>query len=247
MSVKKGLNKWSTFIHKWLGLAIGIQMLLWVLSGVVMTLVNIELHDEWPEYGIAEQPPFEITGTDPIFPIQTIIQTAGKSAQNATLKALGGKPVYQVNFGEGGPDLYDATTGELLTPIGADMALELALLDFKPEANPAAPVWLTETNNEYRRGVPVWMIDMLDEEGTHLYISPQTGQIVARRPAVWRLFNFFWMLHIMDYENRTNISNPLIIWTAIFALVFSITGFVMLFFRFKRRDFGIRAKTKKYT
>lgn len=237
MSAKKKLNKWSTFFHKWLGLAIGIQVVLWVLSGLIMVWWDIEVIRS--EHNIADQPAFEISATDPILPVQTIIQGAGKPAKTATLKALGQKPVYQVDFGDGQPILYDATTGELLTPISKDMALELALLDFKPEATPAAPVWLTETNDEYRNVVPVWMIDMQDGEGSHIYVSPDTGRVMARRSDVWRLYDFFWMLHIMDYENRTDFNNPLVTWASIFALIFSVTGIVMLFFRFKRRDFGI--------
>lgn len=238
MSGKKALNKWSTFFHKWLGLAIGIQVLLWVLSGLIMVWWDIEVIRS--EHNIAEQPTFEINATDPILPVQTIIQTAGKSAEAATLKALGGNPVYLVDFGEGQPVIYDATTGVLLTPISEEMALELALLDFKPEATPAKPVWLLETNDEYRNVVPVWFVDMQDEEGSHIYVSPDTGRIMARRSEVWRLYDFFWMLHIMDYKNRTDFNNPLVTWASIFALVFSVTGIVMLFFRFKRRDFGIK-------
>ncbi len=239
MSAKKKLNKWSTFFHKWLGLAIGIQVVLWVLSGLIMVWWDIEVIRS--EHNIADQPAFEISATDAILPVQTIVQRAGKPAQTVTLRALGGKPVYQADFEDGQSSIYDAATGELLTPISENKALELALLDFKPETSPAAPVWLTETNDEYRRDVPVWFVDMMDEEGTHIYVSPQTGQIVGRRSDVWRLYDFFWMLHIMDYENRTNFNNPLVTWASIFALVFSVTGIVMLFFRFKRKDFGIKA------
>jgi len=236
--MKKPLNKWSTFFHKWLGLTIGIQVLLWILSGLVMVWWDIEVIRS--EHNIAEAPVVEFHATDPILPVQTIIQNAGKPAKEATLKSLGARKVYQVDFGDGQPILFDAASGEQLTPVGQELALELALLDFKPEATPAEPVWLTETNVEYRNVVPVWMIDMQDQEGSHIYISPDTGRVMARRSSVWRLYDFFWMLHIMDYKNRTNFNNPLVTWASIFALIFSVTGIVMLFFRFKRRDFGLK-------
>lgn len=236
--MKKDLNRWSTFFHKWLGLTIGIQVVLWVLSGLVMVWWDIEVIRS--EHNIAEPPLVEFAATDPVLPPQTIIQTAGKPAKSAVLKALGERKVYQVDFGET-THMFDARTGEKLTPLSKDMALELALLDFKPEATPAEPEWLTAQNIEYKNIVPVWKVDMRDAEGTHLYISPDTGQVMARRSAKWRVYDFFWMLHIMDYENRTNFNNPLVIWASIFALVFSVTGLIMLFFRFKRRDFGLKA------
>ena len=240
---KKGLGKWSTFFHKWLGLAIGIQVVLWILSGLIFTIWDIEVIRS--EHNIAEPPVVEFNATDSILPLQTIIQTAGRPAKTATLKALGERKVYQVDFGEGEPILFDAATGAQITPVGQDLALELALLDFKPEAAPAAPVWLTETNTEYRNVVPVWMIDMRDREGTRIYISPDTGRVMARRSDKWRIFDFFWMLHIMDYEDRTDFNHPLLIFASVFALIFSITGIVMLFFRFKKKDFGLGGNGRK--
>lgn len=236
--MKKGLNKWSTFFHKWLGLTIGIQVTLWILSGLVMVWWDIEVIRS--EHNIAKPPVVNFNATDPILPVQTIIQSAGASAKGATLKALGDRQVYQIDFGAGQPALYDARTGEKLSPIGQDQALALALLDFKPEATPAKPEFLTETNKEYRGVVPVWMVDMQDPEKTHIYISPDTGLVMARRSEKWRIYDYFWMLHIMDYENRTNFNNPLVIWASIFAFVFTITGTIMLFFRFKKRDFGLK-------
>lgn len=236
-TTKKSLNKWSTFFHKWLGLTIGIQVTLWILSGLVMVWWDIEVIRS--EHNTATPPSVEFAATDPILPPQTIIQNSDGAAKTATLKALGTRKVYQVDYVAGGRDMFDAVTGEKVTPVSAELALELALLDFLPEATPAEPVWLTEHNKEYRNTLPVWMIDMQDPEGTHLYISPETGRVMARRSTKWRIYDFFWMLHIMDYENRTNFNNPLVIWASIFALIFTVTGIIMLFFRFKRRDFGL--------
>ncbi len=191
------------------------------------------------EHNIASAPVVEFTAADSLLPVQAILEKAQQPGKSAALTALGERKVYQVEFA-GGTRLFDAETGDELTPLSKDMALELALLDFKPETAAAEPEWLEQTNTEYRGVVPVWKVDMRDPEGTHLYISPETGRVVARRSAKWRLYDFFWMLHIMDYENRTNFNNPLVIWASVFAFVFSITGIVMLFFRFKRRDFGIR-------
>jgi len=238
VATKKKLNKWSTFIHKWLALTIGIQVTLWILSGLVMVWWDIEVIRS--EHNIAAPPAVEFNATDPILPVQTIVQSAGKPAKTATLKALGNRQVYQIDFGDTQPVLFDARSGEQLTPIGQELALELALLDFKPETTPDEPVLLTETNTEYRNVVPVWMVDMQNREGTHIYISPDTGRVMARRSERWRIYDFFWMLHIMDYKNRTDFNNPLVIWASIFALVFTITGIIMLFFRFKRRDFWLK-------
>lgn len=242
---KKGLGKWSTFFHKWLGLAIGIQVVLWILSGLIFTIWDIEVIRS--EHTIAAQEPFIIDPSSPTLPPQSILLTAGKEAHSIQLRGFMGNPVYEVDFGEDNPSLYDARSGELLSPLGSEKAAEIANLGFNREAQPSEPVWMTEYNMEYRTDfpLPVWKVDMNDEENMRLYVSPYTGEVFRRRSDRWRIFDFFWMLHIMDYEDRTDFNHPLLIFASVFALIFSITGIVMLFFRFKKKDFGLGGNGRK--
>jgi len=57
---------------------------------------------------------------------------------------------------------------------------------------------------------------------------------MARRNDDWRFFDFFWMLHIMDYEERENFNNPLLITASIFALVTVLAGLLLLVLRMQR-------------
>lgn len=234
--MKKFLSKYSVTIHKWLGLVIGIQIVLWVAGGLVMSWFDIE--QVRGEHNIRTQTPPPFTAADNILPAGDFLANAGIAASEIKLKRLGDAAVYEV-MGEGGqPNLFDAATGAPLSPLPAEAAMDLALRDFSgPGAAPSAPQWLEAHNVEYRAELPVWRIDMNDAEDTHLYVSPATGRVVARRNAVWRVYDFFWMLHIMDYENRTDFNHPLIIWASIFAVILSVTGVVLLFFRMKRKDF----------
>ena len=65
-----------------------------------------------------------------------------------------------------------------------------------------------------------------------------TDPFVARRNDWWRLFDFVWMLHIMDYETRDDFNHPLLIATAATALLFVVSGLFMLFFAFRPRRSG---------
>ena len=236
MSFKKGLGKYSTFLHKWLGLVIGIQVVLWVAGGFVMSYFPIE--QVRGEHNIAEVSPIAFGADYPLAPVSFVLEQVSEPVLEVKLKSLVTLPVYEVTYESGEIDLFHALEAKQLTPLPAETAVVIAEADFAGAAALGAAQWLTEHNLEYRAELPVWRIDMNDAEGTHLYVSPQTGQVVARRNDVWRLYDFFWMLHIMDYENRTNFNNPLVIWASVFALIFSITGIIMLFFRFKKKDFG---------
>ena len=78
-----------------------------------------------------------------------------------------------------------------------------------------------------------------DERDTRLFVSPHTGRLVARRNDVWRLYDFFWMLHIMDYRERTDFNHPLLITASVIALIVSMSGFLLLFYRVRRADLRV--------
>ena len=56
--------------------------------------------------------------------------------------------------------------------------------------------------------------------------------LVARRSATWRIYDFLWSLHIMDYSERDNFNNPLVITAAVIAFALAVSGFVLLYLRF---------------
>jgi len=78
-------------------------------------------------------------------------------------------------------------------------------------------------------------MDFDDRFSTTFYISQDNGQLVTRRHQYWRIFDFLWMLHIMDYVNRSDMHNLLLKVSQIIGLVFVLTGFWLLYFRLKPR------------
>jgi len=93
--------------------------------------------------------------------------------------------------------------------------------------------------SEYSGAYPVWKIDYKNFEKTTFYISPQTGKLTAKRGLLWRVYDFVWMLHIMDYRNRTDFNNWLLILTSFLGLIVSISGLVLIKYSFRKRDFKI--------
>ncbi len=240
------LHRVSTLIHKWMGLLIGLQVLLWIAGGVVMSWFAIQ--EVRGEHNINPVDMAPLPADEVLLPVSQILSVAGQPAASITLRRLADRLVYELEEPGAKPGaqpdeapshaLFDAKTGQRLSPLPAETALVLALADFSGAAEPDAPQLLEAHNLEYRGPLPVWRVVLNDEENTRLYVSPETGRIVARRNAVWRLYDFFWMLHIMDYENRTNFNNPLLIFFSITALLFAVTGIVLIFYRFGRRDFA---------
>jgi len=85
---------------------------------------------------------------------------------------------------------------------------------------------------EYRGPLPVWQVQFNDPEGLRIYVSPTTGKVAARRTNTWRVYDFLWSLHIMDYREREDFNHPLLIAFAAGLLVLTLTGAVLLWRRF---------------
>lgn len=233
---KQKLHKFMATTHKWIGLIIGVQVVLWTMGGVVMSWMPIE--EVRSEHKIAQSNPVVLNS----FPTMLSVDELGKLARvpivQLSYDTLLGKPVARIMFETGSYEIRSALTGELITPISLELAQKIAETDYAPDFPVSEVIKMTENNIDYRGSLPVWRINFADGEATSIYVSPTQARIVARRSSNWRLFDFFWMLHIMDYEERHDFNNPLLIIFSISALAFAISGIFLLFFRFYRRDFS---------
>jgi hypothetical protein len=63
---------------------------------------------------------------------------------------------------------------------------------------------------------------------------------LSQRHELWRVFDFVWMLHIMDYEERENVNNTLLRTFTWGALLMALSGVWLLFYSFHRK----KKKTK---
>jgi hypothetical protein len=86
---------------------------------------------------------------------------------------------------------------------------------------------------DFRRPMPVWQIAL--EDGTHVYVGTETGQVEAIRTRWWRLFDVMWGLHIMDLETREDTHHPILILFAVLAVIGSLLGCILMFRRRKAR------------
>ena len=86
-----------------------------------------------------------------------------------------------------------------------------------------------------KRQAPIWAVHYDNVGKTTLYFSPHSGELLARRHELWRWFDFLFMLHIMDYEERSDVNNTLLRVASIVGLLFALSGLWLLLFSFRRR------------
>lgn len=218
-------------VHKWLALLIGLQVFLWLLGGLVMSALPIERVRG--EHNIASHPPLS-AHADRLVSVSQAAQAAGfTSLDGAVLTGLAGHPAWRLQSGET-ISVVSAVDARILSPISETLAEEIANHDFLPESAVHSVQLLDTPPSEYAPGGPVWQIVFSDPDKTRLYVDPQTGVVRARRSDTWRLFDFFWRLHVMDYDDGADFNHPLLIISASLGVVVALAGLVILFFRMRR-------------
>jgi len=217
--------------HKWLALIIGVQALFWVVSGLYMTAVHIDIihGDHLVRTPVAE--PISMVGlVDPA----VILKTAG-GAQSLRLDQQLGQPVYIVSQA-GGRSRFDARSGEKLPLVDEAGARQRAEQIYAGDGGVREMELLYEIPGEIRgRPAPIWRVQFEGLWRPTLHISPQTGELVAKRHDLWRTFDFVWMFHIMDYETRDNVNNLLLKVATWMMVATSLTGAWLLLYSFRRK------------
>src|SRR5688572_3400410 len=143
-----------------------------------------------------------------------------------------------VGYGDGAARLADPATGRLLPPVTAAEAARIVADRYTGKARIAA-VDLTPADKpplDLRRKVASWRVTMSD--GTRFYLNASTGEVLARRTAFWRFYDFMWGLHIMDLDTREDTHNPWVIGFGVAALVTTLLALVMLPLTIRRRRRG---------
>ncbi|WP_193161762.1 PepSY domain-containing protein [Microbulbifer hainanensis] len=223
----------SRKIHKWIFLIIGVQALLWTLSGFYMVVMDLDfIHGDHLVRNLHE--PLPTTSTE-LFPTEALIRE-GTGVKSVQLKSIRKKLFYVVRDSDG-KHLLDAHSGIEISPLDRQTAIALAEYHYSGDfpANSAELITQNPPSEIQFRPLPLWRVNFDDRYGTSLYIDPNTGALATRRHDYWRAFDFFWMLHIMDYKERDNIHNPLLLAAALFSLVSVLAGLVLLFYSFGKR------------
>jgi Na+-transporting NADH:ubiquinone oxidoreductase subunit F len=224
-------------LHKWIGLAIGIQVAIWMISGFMMGLLDHNrvqgIHNKTATTAAARISRRQVLAE----PAQVLSQfSADAAVRRIDLLTVLGSPMYRVDAADG-QTLFDATTGRSFD-VTETVARRIAQSDYSGSGEISAVTSMQAPAMEVRRHAgDVWRVDFDDDDATSLYISKGDGEILERRNDTWRLFDVFWMLHIMDYQGRESFNNALAIIASLIAAWFAITGVVLLFGSFRKEDF----------
>ena len=216
--------------HKWLGLFIGLQVVIWSLSGLYMTVVHIDtIHGDHLVLPAPERSVVASSLADPV-----ALASAG-AAQSIRLAWLGETPIYVISR-QSGDVAVDARTGAKV-PAPDEAAIRRIARSRYTGSDPIASAKLiTDIPGEIRgRKPPLWRVEFDRWNKPTFYLSPVTGELLTRRHELWRIFDFVWMLHIMDYDERENVNNLLLRIFTWSAVLMALSGAWLLLYAFPKK------------
>lgn len=224
--VMRRFAKW----HIWLGWLVGVPILMWTVTGLIMVIKPIEevrgnhLRKEVAERALPSDTQIAVTlpagSTRPVGSVTTQIER--------------GETVTRITYMDGQSERFRAD-GRPMSPLSEVEARMIVAENIEggDRVENTARFEADDVPFDFRRPIPVWQVAL--EDGTHVYVGTETGDIEAVRTKWWRTFDFVWGLHIMDLQTREDTSHPILILFAGLGVLGSLLGCVLMFRRRKSR------------
>jgi len=220
------LLKTSRKFHKWLMLFLGIQFLIWSISGAYMVILDIDyIHGD----SLVINHQAKINANKITYPLSAL-RKRFPHLENIEVGLFVGQEVYRFTLLDE-KYVINASNGHEISPINSNDAIKAAKYYYSGNGDVTDAYLITENPpiELSRRALPAWRINFNDFGNPSIYVSAQTGTLVSKRHEFWRIFDLMFSLHVMDYEEEDP-SNKLLFLFTIFSIMASIFGAILSYF-----------------
>ncbi len=233
--LKKSFHFQIRKYHRYLGLFIGIQFLIWTVGGLYFSWTDLDnIHGDH----LHKKPPListELPELNTTAVLEALKKEGADSIRSFSLINLNDQVLIRVRYllhdGSGNTKLFEAN-GRERAPLDREEAVRLAKSLIVPPAEPVGVEYLTHTgpHHEYReKPLPAWAISFNTDDAPTIYIAAKEGSYNTIRHTRWRYFDFLWMLHTMDYAERDDFNNTLLRIFSVLGLITILSGFVLFY------------------
>ncbi len=208
--------------HRYLGIFIGIQFIMWTVSGLYFSWTDLDdIHGDQFKKEVVEKSSFsDLKSPSQLDPALKLI--------SVSLEDISGEPYYFIN----NEFLMHSRTGEKIKEINEQQARDIAASYMKSdlEISGVERIIKTGDHHEYRENLlPAYVISYETDENLKAYIGAVNGEFRTVRHRDWRWFDFLWMTHTMDYDGRDNFNNLLLRSFSVLGLVTVLSGFLLFY------------------
>lgn len=231
--MNKRLFKHARKLHKWLGYLLAIQIFAWLLGGLVMSAMPLEkVHGKHLAKRQLDNP---FKHADYFASLADITSQVAEP-ETISYEHFLTTPIITVVNAEQAYS-FNGITGRPFTPPNQSQIIANANAHLLIDAQVKQVTKLETGSREVGYKTNIWQVMYDDIFSTTIYLTANSGKVITVRSTIWRIFDFFWMLHIMDYDEREDFNNPLLISFAGCSVLFCITGIILLLqtLSFRRR------------
>jgi len=222
----------SLQIHKWVALVVAIQVLGWVVGGLVMTAIPIETVRGEQHAATPQLPPIDLKR---LVPLERQLALADQTdVGSATLKNTPRGPIWVLKSAAGSEGWWNAYTGENVDEIKAPEARRYAQMAYKGAGKLTGVDYEETAPKEAQVSGPLWRASFSDAEHSRLYLDSFTGEVLSRRSSLWDVYDFFYQIHIMNFGATRTYNHPVIVIVTAATLFVVLTGLVLLWIRVAR-------------
>ncbi len=244
----KTLKRWLFIFHRWLGVVLCLWFALLFASGIIMMYV------EYPELTEAER----VSQLQPLnfaamrLSVVEAAQRSGKQAfSNIRLAQVMGRPAYQLTDDAGSLSTVFADDGSLLEGVTVQQAIAAAHTsgfagkDVQPAYAGLLEMDQWTVSSALNSSRPLHKVELNDADGTELYISDHSGQVVrdsirSERAWNWLGSTVHW-IYPWQLRRHATVWSNLLIYLSLAGVFSVLSGAVLGYWRLrvKQRYYGV--------
>ncbi|MEP6574280.1 MAG: PepSY domain-containing protein [Gemmatimonadota bacterium] len=230
-------------LHKWLAIGIGLVLLMWIVTGIVMG----SLSDRMLENAPAQAVDYSRVTLSPSQVLQRLSGHAGGPVTGLDVVQFGSRALYQARFADKSSAFLDASDGSEVV-ITAALARTMAEAAAGRPA-PADAIEVRAHDADYPSGaLPIFRLIYGDDKKTSVDVSPRTAEVRvndSRR----RMRRMVGSLHTFG-SLRALVRSPttvhqIFIFASVVSLLVVLTGYVLALPRRRRRRIADRRVSGK--
>ena len=236
MRIKKNIRFQARKIHRYLGLFIGIQFFLWTLGGLYFSWNNMDdVHGKTLRKEVKKEQQFNLNQINKSITNFKLLAISD-SILSIELIENGISPLLCIGYLKNNSkklQLIDLKKQEPRNSITKTEAIAIAKANLNfTSLNIKEVKYITQNDvskhGEYReKPLPAFAITLDDSSNTTFYVATELGKITSVRNGNWRRFDFLWMLHTMDYQQRDTITNWVLRTFSIMGMLTICSGFFL--------------------
>ncbi|MBR7801389.1 PepSY domain-containing protein [Undibacterium fentianense] len=213
--------------HRWLGYLIGIQLLIWIIGGLIFAIVPFQTMVKGKD--LVSKPSLQL-------PEQWQLNFSKLTTEHGALQGLqsiASAHGFALRLQFKDKNLITDLHGTPLPKPSQDQIQTFAQQLYRGHGNLEAVRLLSAVPRqlaivkELGTRTNIWLAQFKDSQNTRLYFDANTGEYITVRTDAWVWYDFFWRLHVMDYSEGEDFNNTLLRIASMLALLMMLTGVVL--------------------